>query len=235
MSTFLQLCQIAAEETGVSTTGPSDTTSQTGRLKQIVHWVNRAWMDVQTKRNDWRWMVGNFTVNTTAGVRKYAYTDCTDTATSAAIAAFRDWRRHSLKIYLTSSGQGTETQLPFMDYRLWHATWNVGTPGVSTTRLYPRSYTTDHDLGILLGGYPNDVYTISGQFMKQATELSGDSDTPELPAEYHSIIVYRAMMKYGSYMAASEVYSRGEAEYKRMLRELIRTQTLPPLVGSSLT
>lgn len=231
---FLQLAQAAASECGVSLTGPSDTTTQTGRLGQIVTWVNRSWMELQTYRNDWRFMVGGFTVPTVAGTRKYTYTDCTDTATSSAISAFRDWCKDSLTIYRTSAGQGTETDLTFIDYRDWHRAYNVGTLAVSTTRSHPRLFTTDNDLALLLGEYPDAIYTIRGRYMKKAAELSGDSDTPELPAEYHMAIVYRTMMKYGRFIGAPEVYTDGKTEYARTLREIIRTQTLPARVGGSL-
>lgn len=232
--TFLELCRAAASECDVSLTGPSATTSQTGRLGQIVSWVNKSWVDLQTKRNDWRWMVGEFTVNTVAGTRKYASTACTDTATSAAIANFREWDRDSFQCYLASSGQGTAYPLPFINYHIWHQSWNVGSPAVSTNRVQPNAYTFDNDRSILLAGYPDAVYTITGRFRKSATELSGDSDTPGLPSEYHMAIVYRTMMKYGRYVGAAEVFNDGQANYQRMLREIIRTQTLPPLVGGPL-
>ena len=37
-------------------------------------------------------------------------------------------------------------------------------------------------------------------------------------------IVYRAMMKYGRYNAAAEVYNDGQQNYNRMIREAARTQ-----------
>lgn len=227
--TFLELCRAAASECGVSQTGPTDTTTQTGRLLQIVNWVNRSWLEIQQKRNDWRFMVGNFTLNTTAGTRKYVASDCTDTAAAAAISSFREWCTDSMRIFLASAGQGSETELDFIDYRDWHRIYNVGTPALSTTRSYPRTFTVDNDLGLLLSQYPDAAYTISGRYMKAASEMVGDDGTPALPAEYHMAIVYRTMMKYGRYIGASEVYSDGKAEYTRAIREILRTQTLPPL------
>ena len=56
----------------------------------------------QRKHDDWLFMRGSFTVNTVASDGIYAYGDCTDTATSSAITAFRDWHKDTFKIYLTS-------------------------------------------------------------------------------------------------------------------------------------
>ncbi len=60
--TFLELVQRTASECSVSLTGPSAVTGQTGRLGQVVNWVNSAWMDVQTRHDDWKFMRGSFTV-----------------------------------------------------------------------------------------------------------------------------------------------------------------------------
>lgn len=221
-ATFLELCQRTASECGASLTGPSAVTSQTGRLGQVVNWVNSAWIDIQTKYDNWRFMRASFTVNTTSGDGKYVITDCTDVATSTAltVAGFRDWCRDGFKIYLVSAGVGTETDLVFIDYDDWYQIWNFGSPANS----YPRDWTMDHDRAILLGPKPGGIYTVRGEYIKAATELSGDSDEPELPKEYRMAIVYRAMMMYGRYHGASEVYTDGENNYRRLLTEMIRTQ-----------
>lgn len=221
-ATFLELCQRTASECGVSLTGPGAVASQTGRLGQVVNWVNSAWVDIQTKYDNWRFMRASFTVDTTSGDGKYAITDCTDVATSAALTAagFRDWCRDGFKIYLTSAGVATETDLIYVDYDEWYRVWNIGSPANG----YPRDWAMDHDRAILLGAKPNGIYTVRGEYMKAATELSGDSDEPELPKEYRMAIVYRAMMSYGRYHGAPEVYTDGENNYRRLLVEMIRTQ-----------
>lgn len=230
--TFLELTQRCASECGVSLTGPSAVTSQTGRLGQIVNWVNSSWYDIQTKYDNWHFMRASFTVATTASDGKYAITDCTDVATSAAltVAGFRCWVNNSFKIYLTSAGSGTETDLRYVDYDYWYQRWNTGAQSDS----YPTDFTIDHDRAILLAPKPGGIYTVSGEYMKAATLLSGDSDEPEMPAEYRMAIVYRAMMKYGRYNAAPEVFTDGQAEYTRLMREMTRTQRPKDLVGGAL-
>ena len=228
--TFIELCQRTASECSTSLTGPSATAAQTGRLGQIVNWVNTACNEIEAEYNDWRFMVGSFTVNTTADDGQYAYTDCTDTTTGVAIAAFRDWRRDTFKAYLTSAGADTETDLAYLDYRDWYARFNTGAQSSS----YPGYFSIANDLSFLLGPKPGGVYTIRGEYQKAATDMSGDSDTPSLPAEYRMAIVYRAMMKYGRYNGAPEVYTDGQNEYKRIMREMVRTQRPADLIGGPL-
>lgn len=227
---FLQLCQRTASECSSSLTGPSSVASQTGRLGQIVKWVNAAWMDVQTSRDKWKFMVGSFTVDTTSGDGKYAYTDCTDVGASAAISAFRLWRTDKFKIYLTSAGVGTETDLYYLDYDDWYYRFNTG----AQTNRYPIYFTVDHDQSILLAPKPDGIYTVSGEYQKAATEMAADADIPDMPEEYHLAIVYRAMMKYGRYTGASEVYSDGEMEYRRLMHQMHNSQLPPNRTGRPL-
>lgn len=225
--TFLELCQRTASECSTSLTGPSATTSQTGRLGQIVNWVNSSWIDLQTKYNDWLFMRFGFRVDTTSGDGEYAFGDCTDTTTSSAISAFRRWvgdageeSESPMKIYLVSAGAATETDLVFMDYRDFAHMYLVGSPSNS----YPRHWSRAPNGNLLLGPKPDGIYRVSGEYQRSATELSGDSDTPECPAEFRMAIVYAAMMKYGRYNGAPEVFNDGQANYRRILREMTRTQ-----------
>lgn len=215
---FLELCQRTASECSASLTGPDSTVSQTGRLGQIVKWVNAAWMDIQTRHDNWLWMRGSFSVSTTSGDGVYAYTDCTDVDTSATITAFRAWDREKFKIYLTSAGANSETYLIPISYDLWYSRFNTG----SQTNSFPRYVAVDNARRFLLGAKPDGIYTVRGEYIKAATELSGNSDTPGMPSEYHMAIVYRAMMKYGRYTGAAEVFNDGQAEYTRMMKEASR-------------
>jgi hypothetical protein len=47
-------------------------------------------------------------------------------------------------------------------------------------------------------------------------------------------IVYRAMMSYGAYEAAAEVYQRGEAEFNRMIRRVLADRLPEISAGSAL-
>ena len=218
---FLQLAQRVALETGVSLTGPSAVANQTGRLGQIVKWTITADVDIQTLHNNWKFMRSGFTVNTTSGDGKYVFGDCTDTGSSAVIAKFREWCRDTpLKIYKTASGVGTETDLAYIPYEDWYARYNLG----AQTNSHPSYWSIDRDNGLLLGPKPDAIYTVSGDYMKAATELSVDASEPAFPADYHMAIVYRAMMKYARYVGAPEIFSDGQAEYQRVLREMRRTQ-----------
>lgn len=215
---FLALCQRLRQEARIAGTGPSATTGQTGQSARLVSWINNAWMDVQQIHNEWLWMVGSFSGATVAD-------DNTYTAADWSVTDLRDWKRDTFTCYLASLGVSDESELGYVPYPLWRREYAIGTQTASR----PLHVTVKPDLSVGLGPKPDAIYTVQGEYQKSASELSGDSDTPELPSEFHMLIVWWALAKYAVSEAAPEVYAFAEAERRRLLRELERTQ-LPDLL-----
>lgn len=220
MATFLQLAQRLRQECAGSGTGPAAVTGQTGELKRIVDWIATADEDIQRRHNAWKFMVGSFTLNTVADDNSYAAADCVVPVTN-----LRDWKKDSFKIYLLSAGVASETALDYIDYQSWYELYNTG----PQTSQQPRHFSIGNDLSLKLGPAPNAVYRISGEYAKSVTTLSANADVPVYPGEYHLLAVYRAMMKYGRYTGATEVYQDGQNEYRRMLGQMEISQ-LPELL-----
>ena len=213
MSTYLQLSSRLRQECGGSGTGPSAVTAQTGEYARFVSWIATADEDIQRMYNEWRFMVGSFTLNTVADDGSYAAADCITPVTDLRI-----WRKDTMKIYQTSVAD--ESKLYYMEYQDWYDLYNTGTQ--TTSR--PVHFTIGNDLSIKVGPTPNAVYRISGEYQKSIDTLAASSDTPNYPAEYHMLAVYGAMIMYGRYSGAQEVYQDGEIRYKKMLSEMKRTQ-----------
>ncbi len=211
---FLEMAQMVRQEVGGSGTGPTTVVGQTGEYKRIVDWVAQADRDVQRRHNEWKFMRGSFTINTVANDPSYAYGD-----TTPAITTFRDWRWTTFKIRLASSGLGSETELPFIDYQTY-LDINVGNQSASM----PQCFTVGNAMEILLWPKPDNVYVITGEYQKSSVAMTANADTPVYPEEYHMLAVYKAREKYGIYTGAQEQISFGKQEYKNMLKEMRRTQ-----------
>ena len=114
MATFLQLFVKTVRECGL-TEVPTEVEDQTGELLRIVNYLIDGHSDIQLSKDDWRWMRQKFTLATTSGDDDYAFGDCTDVATSAAITRFKSWRLNDRQnppfIYLTSAGVAGQTIL----------------------------------------------------------------------------------------------------------------------------
>lgn len=222
---FLAIVRRLARECDVTldTGTPTAVTGQTGRLAQLVDWAADAHKDILSLHADpgWMFMRRSFALSTVAGDGQYAPTDCTDNAVAIVAADFNDWITDTvLRIYLTSSGQSTETFLTWMPYQDFYNSYKIGTS--ATTRNFPKYWSKAPNGDLLLGPLPDGVYTVSGEYQKSAGAyaLAADSDTPPFHADYHMIVVYRAMMDYGEFLGAPEAAGRGERKYYEMLHRM---------------
>jgi len=214
---FLALCQRVRQESGgvAGTNGtPTAVAGQIGQLKKIVDWTNDAWRDLWLKHDDWLFKWTDFTLPTVASDNDYSAAD-------ASVTDLAQWDEESFRIYLASAGVSDESFLTRMDYRTWRNVWSVGnqTPG------RPNQMTIKPDLHIGFGPVPDDIYTVTGKYMRSFTDMTGDTDEPTgLPAEYHMCIVYRALEKYAADEGAPEVYAKHRSNHIIMERSLERKQ-----------
>lgn len=224
MATYLSGSQDLRRECGIAGTGPAAVTGQTGESDRVVKWYRDAWNEIQMRRRDWLWMRKGFTVNTVASTASYAYTSCTDVDLAAPITRLANWYRKSMKAYLQSDGVGAEYPLIFMEWDTFRRWYQYG----AQTANQPIHVSIGPDRKLYLGPTPNAVYVVSGDYQRSPQVLGADGDTPELPLEFHMLIVCEAMKKYAVYESAAEVYARAVADGKTFWGRLMMEQ-LPPL------
>lgn len=195
MSTYLELCQQVASESGtVSGTYPTAVTGQTGRLAKIVRWTNQAWRSIQNAHAEWRWMQSQFSGSLADGTQAYAATSFDDVGTGSSITRFAEWiydgsgLEARFSVYDPSVGVSDETILHYLD---WNDFYRLRMRGaVSTEEDRPAFFTIQPaDNKLYVSKIPDKTYTIRGLYRKSPQELSADGDTPEMPARFHDLIV----------------------------------------------
>lgn len=217
---YLQLCQRVRQECGISGTGPVTVVSQSGEMKRIVDWVATAWEEIQQEYPtwSWNWLRGTFTLPTVAGTDTYDYTD------AGIVSRFAQWKPDTFSIYKASQGVAGEVELVYVPYENWRRVYEIGVP----VQGFPQHVTVKPDLTLALGPVPDDVYTVTGDYVLTPQTLSANTDTPAMPEQFHMAIVYLAMMYYGRYEAAAEIYADAQIKYQQVLRRIAMNQ-LPEL------
>lgn len=193
-------------------TAPSTIVGQTGRAADLVAWTIEANNDIQ-RENDgrWRWLYGNWTLDTTASQAAYAYTAINDVQTAAAIARFRSWEiDEQLRplIYLTADGVATQREMSLSDWFNFRYHYLRGTHDAA----YPYHIAIGPDNSLNFGPTPDAVYTATGNYWKSNLVLAADADEPEFPADYHMLVVWRAIVKYAYNQVAGEILARAKTE-----------------------
>lgn len=223
MSTFLQLCQRVASESGtvVGTGQPSAVNTTDPRLAKIVRWTNDAWRQIQNVHEGWLWKRSSFSGPTVAGQREYTGVQM---GVASRFGEFlysgkKDERRYS--IYLTATGVADEQPLQFQPYD-WF--WSNNMRGTQTNDR-PAYFTITPEGKISFHPIPDAVYTVRGPYLKDVQELTADADTPEMPARFHDIIADVALRMLGTH---------DESPFQLQLWQLRQFEKWPSLEQSQL-
>lgn len=219
---FLQLVQKLHQKTGGAGAAPTTVIDQVGESADYVSWVQEAWTLIQAEEQYWKWMRKEANFQTQAGKSFYL------PSATAGETGYDDvamWLENdSWRCYKTATGRSDESYLVWWDYQIWRDTFDFATQAAITQKptVIARR---DADNALLFGNTPDDVYTVTGQYQSTPADLELDADVPGLPARFHLIIVYRAMMLYGKFEAAPEVIEDGREEYDKLMSAL-RTDQL---------
>lgn len=186
---FLQLCQDVMSESG--TANPTALTSvvgQSGRLGKFVSWTSKAYEAIQTKRADWLWLQAEFSCAIVANTSVYSPATWSLTRHRRWVTDQPNYR--PVTIYKTATGVSDECDIPEMQYQSYRSVYGRGTqlPG------RPLEYAIDQQNRFCVGPVPDADYTVRGEYVKSIQTLALDADVPEMPAEFHRLIVWKALM-----------------------------------------
>ena len=220
---YLQLINRLRVECGVSgaSTPLITVTGLTGESYRMASWINSAWVDVQTAKEDWQWM--RYPVQFNTVTQQHIYTP-----TEAGVGStFGNWKRDSWRASSVGQNYADEQLMNYTTFRNLYMYGNM-----RTTYARPVVVTVDPDKNLGFGSIPDQPYVIVGEYYVQPTEFVAATDAPPsvFPDRFQMMIVYRAMMFYGGYESAPEVYQRGEFEFKRLMNRLDIDQ-LPTVVS----
>lgn len=210
---YLQLCQRLRSEAGVSGSGPSGVTGQTGFHLKLVEWVASAYQDIQNQHDNWLFLQEDFSFSTTIGTRAYTPLD-------AGISDLERWKRNEygdMRCY-SSVGVQDEQSLDYIPWENYKPIYLFGTNRTASGR--PTYFSVKPNKTLDLHHVPDQIYTINGEYFQTPDIMSGNLDEPVFPSNFHMIIVWRALMMYGAYDAADEKYVQGKNEYRKLLKKI---------------
>ena len=236
MSTFLELVQEVAEESGTIPIAslPSTVSGADGRVLRCVNWTNKAYQAIQRSRTDWRWLKADFSGKTTAGIRQYISSD----------ARFRHWIVDednipfpSFTCYTDAEGQDQEQPIYYVPWHYFRATYQRGSQAAETGEKPLRISIDDADQLVVYPTPTTATTNILGRFYKKPQTLTLDTDVPEMPESYHPAIKWRALMfltQFDQGEALSRQYPMFRQEYMNVYEDLLHSQTPMIDVGGPL-
>ncbi len=228
MTTFLQLCQDVALESGtVPGSGkPETVTDQTERLGRIVGWVARAYRNIQNAERYWKWLEDTVTKNLTEGVDEYS-------ASALGLTRFSHWlperpgAQATFTLYETSVGQADEGHLRYVPWGDFQPIYDVGSNASQTGK--PTIFTITPANAVQVYPIPDNTgFTMRARYYKSDQALAADDDVPEMPAHFHDAIMYKALEYLCIFDEESEKRLTWHNEYQRVMSNL-RGDQLPQI------
>jgi hypothetical protein len=223
MSTFLELCQKVARESGtVSGNLPTTVVNNTvARLVKIVNFTNDAWQLIQNLHDEWYWMQKEFSATITSASQRYSASDLNITDWSQWIMP-DDHGNDRLTIYLTSNGVADEHPINYIEFPKYLRKYERG----SQTAATPVEYSIAPNGDLCFGPIPDANHTVKGRYRKENQTLDEDDDEPELPARFHQIIVHRALLLLAEHDEAAFPVAAENRKYLEMLGSLELSQLM---------
>lgn len=218
---FLALCKAVARDSGTVAGIPNFTTvaSASGRIEQVIGWTADAWIDIQNERNDWLWMRQTFEKALIADTPAYTPASWSMTRVSRWLEDRINYR--TMTLYDPAIGREDEGTLAFISYDCWRETYDRGVHDNQRPSHWSISPTNE----FLVGPTPDKVYNVRGEYRLKPQVLALDDDIPEMPEEYHRLIVVEAirlMARSDEAMSALATYG---TQYDRLRNALVREQT----------
>jgi len=202
---FLELAQETRRLSGVGGTGPQNVELATGMELKIVNYVNNAWFDIQAHPKPWKWMWRDYSIplvpsgtqplQTIASTTEYQLTNCD----KIRVKTFRS--------FLTATGVGDRQRMTYMPWSRFRRRYSIVDPLNNRPINVSRKPTGD----LVFYPPPNDIYSIEFECFSDPSLMVANGDIPAMPAEFHMLIVYEALKRFGKAENAEEVLALGEA------------------------
>ncbi len=213
------MAQRLHRETLRSTAAPTSAASTNERHARLFDTLADKWRDLQTEC-DWRWMRATLDATLTIGQQTYLAADL-------GAADFRRWRPEDSTYSPGAYIDGAPNTLWDLNY------WNLDAfrhqfiyrqLGQTT----PMAWTWDEENRLLIGPAPAQAYKLRIAYWKKYTELAADDDTPDMPQEFHMLLVWEALMDIATSDAAPEILAKAQKNRNALRDRLVLDQKRLP-------
>lgn len=216
---FLQMAKRLHSESANSTAAPASVASTNPRHVRYFNLLADAWRELQLER-DWRWM--RSTLDATLTVDQQAYS-------GAALGAvgFRRWRKNDSTYSPYAYRDGSPNSLWPLEY--WNLDdfrhlWVYRQLASST----PVAWTFDEQNNLLVGPKPSQAFKLRKEYWTAPTELVNDGDSPNMPDEFHMIVVWTALQDIAITDSAKEILVKATQRRASLYDELLIDQARLP-------
>ena len=194
---FLQIAQEVSQIVGLQGTIQSVSTV-TGYQAVVVKYVQNAYHDIQSYRDEWKYLRTSTDISLVQG----------DTS-AAPQSDLSKWdMRH---IYYDSK------PLRVVSYDYY-----IQSEQSSSSQGEPSLVALEPTTRYLYFNPSDSSYTVTAYYWTTPEALSANTDEPSIPAEFHKLIVYRATADFASFIGNGNLYQTYNAKANTLMGKLLR-------------
>lgn len=223
---FRELAQRLHRETQRSTPAPTTVVTTDIRHLRLIDALKDAWRDIQMDRSysGWKWM--RQTLDATLVIGQQVYSGTSDFGAER----FGRWRRQTADywpIVYVDGSPNSQWDVDWVQLDFMRQEWIYINHGPSV----PLAWSVDEQERLVLGPSPSAAYKLRIDYLKAPYELgTGNADpnldAPDMPEEYHMLLVWKALQDTAISDAKPEVLARAERGYSDLFYKLLRMQAL---------
>jgi|SRR3989339_828167 len=202
---FLQICQKVQEKSGIQTKIGSVSTPGLGTIEtDIIQSVVTAWSDIQTMREDWKFMRSEVDLTLTT-----ATTTHTVSSIFSDEDVFASWKEDRFLYLFTVLQYIPYDRFILIDF---------------TTTSEPKTFTINPSNNDLIFNPVDTSYDITLQYYINIQTLADNTDIPNLPSRFHHLLVYAALLDVTASIGDLISYQRYSLKYSMMVSQLMRSE-----------
>lgn len=177
---------------------------------RLMAWIEQTWLDIQ-REHDWHfmWDRGQFYTVEQSGVWSKDY----------KVSVAHHFNTNSFTAFDTT--EHAEFRISFEDYPTYRGATDLGV-AVSGP---PQKVTILPDKTLRLHPRPDKAYAIQFDYYKNPQVLHDPEDVPIFHDDYHRLITFGAMQRYGAFYEKPTIESEGKRQYDVMFAHLVKEET----------
>jgi hypothetical protein len=214
---FLELVRDLYKESGESFSGGATAVSADSSAVSydalVAGWVNEAWLGIQREHQVWKWLWSEFSLPLNTADTDYSLP--TPTGTKSAIK-YIDWSS-GLTIELPGSPD-TYWELRHVQHKMHPRRYRSNPQGT------PQFCDILPNGKLRLDRVPDQVYTLRAEGYRATWAMANNSDIPDMPEQYHKLIVYTALLDHARWEASPEQLQIANSQRMELWKQLRHDQ-----------
>lgn len=204
-------------ESGKSGSGPTTLVDASNDVLRLADAISDTWLSLQLEPRNWRWMRDS-------GTGPAAIGQNTNTGASLGFDRFGRFRPGSRWYTVRAFDPAApESVWPLR----WVAEHDIFVRNFMDSAFMagpPQLWTISPAGELLVGPQPDKAYQLKADFVRAPTALVEDTDEPDMPGEYHMLLVWRALVYAGKASASAERVSNAMDRMAELWEPLLTHQ-----------